>query len=197
MSIANLHLAEGDFLAAKPVFQKCLQWSWGKEAEVSSYCLEQMADIRRWQPADLTWCTSHLVVYLAFAHKSRHKHALHMALQYLGEVFLLNGSEFEAENLFVVALEGFTSMDVHRNKADCMRRLGEIMARRGDLEKAETLWIGAIPLFERSLQAKDVAHLNLRLASLRQALATPDIGSILPIEDLSIRDELNNDYEEK
>ncbi|KAF7351523.1 ATPase-AAA-core domain-containing protein [Mycena sanguinolenta] len=197
MSIANLHLAEGDLLAAKPVFQTCLQWSWGKEAEVSSYCLEQMADIRRWKLANLSWCTSYLVVYLAFAQRSRHKHALHLALQYLGELFLLKGYESDAENLFIVALEGFTSMDVHRNRADCMLRLGQIMEKRGDLEKAETLWMDARPLFERSLQEKEVAGLNTRLAVLREAKTKSNIGEDLLIEYLSMQDESNDHSEGK
>ncbi|KAF7351500.1 ATPase-AAA-core domain-containing protein [Mycena sanguinolenta] len=197
MSIANLRLAEGDLLAAKPVFQTCLQWSWGKEAEVSSYCLQQMADIRRWKLANLSWCTSYLVVFLAFAHKSRDKHALYLALQYLGEVFLLKGYEIDAENFFVIALEGFTSMDVHRNRADCMLRLGQIMEKRGDLEKAETLWMDARPLFERSLQEKDVAQLNMRLAVLRKAKAKSKFGEDLPIEDLSMQDESNDHSEGK
>ncbi|KAF7351515.1 AAA domain-containing protein [Mycena sanguinolenta] len=175
MSIANLHLAEGDLLTAKPVFQTCLQWSWGKEAEVSSYCLQQMADIRRWKLANLSWCTSYLVERFSFS----------------------KDMKVTQKNLFIVALEGFTSMDIHRNRADCMLRLGQIMEKRGDLEKAETLWMDARPLFERSLQGKEVAGLNTRLAVLREAKTKSNIGEDLLIEYLSMQDESNNHSEGK
>jgi hypothetical protein len=42
------------------------------------------------------------------------------ALQFLGDVFLAQGEEYTALNLFTVALEGFTAMDVHRSRAECM-----------------------------------------------------------------------------
>ncbi|KAJ7240639.1 hypothetical protein B0H12DRAFT_1074717 [Mycena haematopus] len=197
MSLANLRLADGDLDTAKTMFQACLEWSWGKDAEVSSYCLEQMADIRRWKHSNLDWSISYLVVYLAFAHKSKHRHGLDQALQYLGEVLLLEGDEASAENLFIVALEEFTSMDVHRNRADCMLFLGDILEKRGDLARAETLWMEARPLFERSLQAEDITQLNTRLAAVRQAKAHSDVGHIPAVKDLSIQDESNNDFEEK
>jgi hypothetical protein len=68
--------------------------------------------------------------------------------------------------LFTVALEGFTYMDVHRSRAECMVRLGDISNQCGDLLRAVELWNTARPLFERSSQAKEVQHIDKRLASI-------------------------------
>ncbi|KAF8169960.1 hypothetical protein K438DRAFT_1854497 [Mycena galopus ATCC 62051] len=162
MSLANLKLTAGDFITAKALFEKCLERSWGNYAEITSYCLEHMAEVRRWT-TNFTWSSAYAVVYLAFAQKSQEKRAVYKALQSLGDVFLLKEDEENAETLFTVALEGFTSMDVHRSRADCMQRLGDIMKKRGDVVRAEEFWSEARPLFERSLQANEVAHLDARL----------------------------------
>jgi hypothetical protein len=66
--------------------------------------------------------------------------------------------------LFTIALEGFTYMDVHRSRAECMVRLGDISNRCGDLLKAVEFWNTARPLFERSSQAKEVQCVDERLS---------------------------------
>ncbi|KAF8140921.1 hypothetical protein K438DRAFT_1879175 [Mycena galopus ATCC 62051] len=162
MSLANLKLTAGDLITAKAIFEKCLEWSWGNYAEITSYCLEHMAEVRRWT-TNFTWSSVYAVVYLAFAQRSQEKRAVYKALQSLGDVFLLKEDEEDAETLFTLALEGFTSMDIHRSRADCMQRLGDIMKKRGDVVKAEEFWLEARPLFERSLQANEVAQLDARL----------------------------------
>ncbi|KAJ7620760.1 hypothetical protein DFH06DRAFT_1341447 [Mycena polygramma] len=73
-------------------------------------------------------------------------------------------------SLFIVALEGFTYMDVHRSRGECMLRLGDIFKGRGDLLKAVELWDTARPLFERSSQAKQVKEIDERLASIGNGL---------------------------
>lgn len=164
MSQANLMLYKEEFLAAKTLFQQCLKWSWEKDAQVSSYCLENMANVSCWRAADFDWTSAYAMVYLLFAKKSQDKCAVHKALRSLGDVFMFYGDEETAINLFLVALEGFTSMDVHRSRADCMLRIGDIMKKRGDEVKAKSFWMEARPLFERSLQARNVAQVDSRLA---------------------------------
>jgi hypothetical protein len=103
------------------------------------------------------------------AYKSKDKLALHKALLFSGDVFLSNKDEDTAHNLYTVALEGFTFMDVHHGRAQCMLRLGDLANERGDISKAFELWKTAQPLFELSSQAKDVAQIDSRLAAVAEA----------------------------
>ncbi|KAJ7787404.1 hypothetical protein B0H14DRAFT_2629405 [Mycena olivaceomarginata] len=69
-----------------------------------------------------------------------------------------------AISLFTVALEGFTLMDVHYSRAECMIRLGDNFKRHGDILQAIELWNVARPLFERSSQVEEVKYIDERLA---------------------------------
>ncbi|KAJ7131148.1 hypothetical protein C8R44DRAFT_731413 [Mycena epipterygia] len=162
--LADLHLREGNEMVAKTLFQQCLNAVWGNDNQAISYCLERLADIGRWISTIDNRSYRWPVIYLVHAQETDEKIALHKALCFMGDVFLSEGDEHTAHNLFVVALEGFTYMDVHRSKADCMLRLGDIAKNRGDLVKASELWKEAHPLFERSSQAKDMAKIDTRLA---------------------------------
>lgn len=94
-------------------------------------------------------------------------------------------------------------MDVHRSRADCMLRLGDIFMRHGNLLKAVQLWETARPLFECSLQAKQVENVNERLASMNHnvlehhransvclaplnvaSISTEDVNNISDIQDI-------------
>ncbi|KAJ7131190.1 hypothetical protein C8R44DRAFT_731450 [Mycena epipterygia] len=173
--LADLHLREGDEMVAKTLFHKCLDPVRRNDYETISYCLERLADIGRWSSTNNNGLYRWPVIYLLHTHKTQEKVAFHRALCCLGDVFLSEGDEYTAHNLFVVALEGFTDMDVHRSRADCMLRLGDIAKHRGYLVKALNFWKVAGPLFERSLQMKDVAQINTRLASVSQTLQdTPE-----------------------
>jgi hypothetical protein len=101
------------------------------------------------------WTTVFLV------HSIKHKKNLevHKALQFFGDLFLTQGDESSAINLFTIALEGFTYMDVHCSRAECMIRLGNISKSHGDLPKAMELWDTARPLFEHSSQAQQVENI--------------------------------------
>ncbi|KAJ6628708.1 hypothetical protein B0H10DRAFT_1988920 [Mycena sp. CBHHK59/15] len=76
------------------------------------------------------------------------------------------GDEETALNIFLTVLDGSTEMDVHRRRADCMTRIGDIQMRHGHLEEARKLWEDARPLFARSSQMKEVAGINARLEGL-------------------------------
>ncbi|KAJ7779660.1 hypothetical protein B0H16DRAFT_1448109 [Mycena metata] len=68
--------------------------------------------------------------------------------------------------LNLVALRGFTEMDVHYCKAECMIRLGDTFNKRGDFLKALELWEQARPLFERFSQVKQVQHIDEKVAGI-------------------------------
>ncbi|KAJ7493511.1 hypothetical protein FB451DRAFT_1164407 [Mycena latifolia] len=167
--LADLQLRERNTVAAKTLFQECFNSSWGKRTEAVSYCLERLADINLWRAPDLVWVSKWTVVYLGHARTTRAKLELHKALQFLGDVFLHNGDEETAHTLFIVALEGFSYMDVHRSRANCMLRLGDLAQRRGQTFEAVELWRSARPLFELASQTKDVAQIDARLGAADHA----------------------------
>jgi hypothetical protein len=98
--------------------------------------------------------------------KLKEKLGIHKALQFLGDIFLASDDEETATSLFTVALEGFTQMDVHRSRAECMLRLGDISKSHGNLLKAVELWETARPLFKQSSQAKQVENIDESLAGV-------------------------------
>jgi tetratricopeptide (TPR) repeat protein len=169
MILADLHLRQKDTSLASILFRKSLNLGWGLDSEIMSYCLERLADVNEWHGIECRLDTSWSIVYLGFAQKSKEKLALHKALLFLGDVFNLNNDPNTAHTLFIVALEGFTYMDVHRSRAQCMLRLGDLANERGDLAEAVELWNTARPLFECSLQCKDVAKIEARLVAVEEA----------------------------
>ncbi|KAJ6586486.1 hypothetical protein DFH09DRAFT_1274917 [Mycena vulgaris] len=161
-----LYLREGNFLAAKTHFHKCLSFFWGSQAELVNYCLERLGDRSLWDPTD--WSSSWTIIYLVHASKSNQKLDLHKALQFLGDIFRFEGDQDTAVSLLTVALEGFTLMDVHRSRAECMLGLGYISKENRDLLKAAELWRTARPLFERSSQVKKLALIDKELLSIQR-----------------------------
>jgi hypothetical protein len=107
-------------------------------------------------------------MYCGRAYKSKDKLELHKALLFLGDMFLATKDDEMATNLYIVALDGFTHMDIHRSQAQCMVHLGDLANKQGHTSKAIGFWTTACPLFERSLQAKDVAQIDVRLSTAHQ-----------------------------
>ncbi|KAJ7019474.1 hypothetical protein C8F04DRAFT_1321883 [Mycena alexandri] len=161
---ADLNLREGDMSTS--VFLRCLGAVWGNNSELVSYCLERLGDTGRWEGSDHdpSWST----VFLAYSLKQKEKLEIHKALQFIGDIFFRENDEFTATSLFTLALQGFTQMDVHRSRAECMIRLGDISEKNGNLLKALELWDMARPLFERSSQTKQVQAIDERLARMNE-----------------------------
>ncbi|KAJ6538371.1 hypothetical protein DFH09DRAFT_1283417 [Mycena vulgaris] len=157
-----LHLREGNVQSAKSLLHKGLSSSWGNDAELVNYCLERLGDRSLWDSTDQSWT----IIYLVHASKSQQKLDVHKALQLLGDIFHTEGDQDTAVSLLTTALEGFTQMDVHRSRAECMLLLGYISKENGDMLKTAELWRTARPLFERSSQAKKVALIDKELLSL-------------------------------
>jgi tetratricopeptide (TPR) repeat protein len=162
---AALDLQQGNLSAARCLFQKCLQSAWGNDAEAVTYCMEKLGAAQQWGP--VKWVSvSRTLTFLAHSVKYKKRLELHKALQFLGDIFEAYRDQETAISLFTVALEGFTRMDVHRSKAECLVRLGAISKLIGDDRKAVKLWDMARPLYKRSSQGKQLAELNSRLAGL-------------------------------
>ncbi|KAJ7624257.1 hypothetical protein DFH06DRAFT_1305146 [Mycena polygramma] len=166
--LADLTYVEGDMLVAKTGFLECLNFSWGIDTEITSYCLERLSDISLCDVSVKTsgWTT----VLLAHSLKLRSKLLIYKALLSFGRIFHGQADEDTAMSLFNVALEGFTEMGVHRSRGECMLLLGDIHQGHGDLLKAVDLWDSARPLFERSLQSKRVKQIDERLAAVGKDL---------------------------
>ncbi|KAF7362924.1 ATPase-AAA-core domain-containing protein [Mycena venus] len=113
MAERTLVMREGDTAGADALIHKSLQVAWGKEGTVVEYCLEKLGDLNL-SRAPSTWT----VTFLAHAIKMKQKLRILKALQFLGDVFLVEGDNPTAYGLFTVALEGFTQMDVHRHRAE-------------------------------------------------------------------------------
>jgi hypothetical protein len=95
-----------------------------------------------------------------------------------------------ARNLYTVALEGFTQMDIHCSWANCIIRLGDLAHQQGNVLEALGFWMTACPLSEQSLQVKDVVQIDARL--LVSALALGQPGGMLMLPNPS-RDVCSND----
>jgi hypothetical protein len=127
---ADLNLREGAMLGAKALFCKCLKASWGQDSEAVMYCLERLGDVNWWNfpHCELSWTT----MFLAQCIRSKAKLGVHKALQFLGDIFLLQDAD-TAISLFTVSLNGFTQMDVHCSRAECMLSLGNMFQGHGAL----------------------------------------------------------------
>ncbi|KAJ6509626.1 hypothetical protein DFH09DRAFT_1198999 [Mycena vulgaris] len=152
---AALDLREGNSLTAKSTFEECLNSARGKDDEQMAYCLEQLGNVKAW--GSTTLASDWTVVFLVHSLKSSQRLAIHKALQFLGDVFSDLQDHDTAASLFTVALKGFTLMDVHRGRAECMLHLGDL-AQEQD----------ARPLFERSSQTKNVHQIDERLSALEK-----------------------------
>jgi tetratricopeptide (TPR) repeat protein len=188
---ADIKLEEGNFDVAMAEFQRCLRSAWGTDSEIESLCLEKLANIRAWPTSEMPnrWP----VMYCGHAYKLKEKLALHKALLFLGDDFIANEDEETAANLYTVALEGLTHMDIHWSRAQCMIRLGDLAEGQGHTSKAISFWMAARPLFEQALQAKDVAQIDARLSVIEKAQqkALPTLTTFNAPDQLSTKKHLS------
>ncbi|KAF8170912.1 hypothetical protein K438DRAFT_1853437 [Mycena galopus ATCC 62051] len=166
MILADLELREGSTISARTRLHNCIKMSEGRGMEVLTFCLERLADVNRWISSGFNLEFTWPVVYLAHAYHLKEKLPLHKALLFMGDVFISHKDNSTARNLFTVALGGFTDMDVHRSRAQCMLRLGDLADKKGDSSRAIEFWTVARPLFTQSLQAKDIAWIDKRLIGI-------------------------------
>ncbi|KAJ7193121.1 hypothetical protein GGX14DRAFT_546373 [Mycena pura] len=161
---ADLCLREKNMLDANKIFKRSLKLSLGKSNEMTIYCLERLADVHRWSA--IYWTNIWPALYLVHALNSNQKLNIYKALKCLGDIICVEGDQSTAISLYTVALEGFTQMDVHCSRAECMLRLGDMSKGDGDFEKAEGYWKTARLLFGYSSQGKKVVLIDERLATM-------------------------------
>ncbi|KAJ7495062.1 hypothetical protein FB451DRAFT_1360049 [Mycena latifolia] len=178
IELGKLHLREGEILTAMELFQACFHSTWGSDAQSALSCMESLANVSCWHERDFYRTARWTMIYLGYATKLQNKFALHQALQFLGDVFQAEGDSATSTALFTVALEGFTWMDIHRSRAECMLRLGDLAKGQGDLSRAIELWKLARPLYERSSQAKQVTKIDERLTTLTDDVLDKDAGRL-------------------
>ncbi|KAJ6596356.1 hypothetical protein DFH09DRAFT_1407541 [Mycena vulgaris] len=168
---ADLQLLEGDIAAARNLFQASVAIARKQRSpEALGFCLERLANLTHGMyslPATMRWGT----VFLAVSLKSKDNLSSMKALRCLAISSVAQGDDDTALSLFAVALDGFTLMDVHRWRADCMVQIAEISQRRGEVFKSMELFEAARPLFEKSSQVKDVAYVDDKLSKMGEHLA--------------------------
>jgi predicted negative regulator of RcsB-dependent stress response len=162
ITLADLYLSEGNSLAAKTILARCLKMT--LESQITTFCLERLGNSSYW--GDLDGMSNWTAIYLVNSLQRKEKLGIYKAIQFLGDIFLSQNDEHTAISLFTIALEGFTQMDIHRSRAECMLQLGDISKGHCDLLKAVEFWEVAKPLFERSSQAKQVQHIDERLVNI-------------------------------
>ncbi|KAF7325575.1 ATPase-AAA-core domain-containing protein [Mycena kentingensis (nom. inval.)] len=118
------------------------------EADVQTFCLERLADSKLWpgQYYASKWAYIFLAHICRGSGRHQQQRPLYKAQQFLGQSILLDGDESSGKNLLVVALAGFTQLEIHRSAAECCVALAEI-ADEGD---ALGLLVRARRAFERS-----------------------------------------------
>ncbi|KAK7022512.1 ATPase-AAA-core domain-containing protein [Favolaschia claudopus] len=163
---AHLDLREGNHAHAQSVFTASFRRFSGNNAEFALYATERLADFERWEDQYFDETFVWAMIYLSYSLKHKMKLALHKALACIGQICLAQHDLATAHNLFTVALEGFVQMGVHHDRAWCLLYLGNIAEQEGNVGKATELWTTARPLFEKSLQAKDVDKIDAKLAKL-------------------------------
>lgn len=178
ISLGELHLREGATVTAKVIFQEGFKSNWGNDTQATLACMESLANVHQWTAGDFLWASRWTVVYLAYANKIGNKLALYKAFQCLGDVFQAEYDKDTSMALFTVALEGFTHMDIHRSRAECMLRLGDLAKGRGIVSNAVELWKMARPLFERSSQGNQIIQIDDKLAKIPSDVQEEQTGSL-------------------
>ncbi|KAJ7702933.1 hypothetical protein B0H16DRAFT_1747998 [Mycena metata] len=179
---ADLNLREGNMSTV--LFCKSLREMWGKDSEPVGYCLERLGDINRWKNGhhDPSWST----VLFVYSLKQKEKLGIHKGLQFMGDIFFQENDEVTAISLFTLALQGFTLMNVHRSRAECMSRLGHISEKNGHFLNALELWEVARPLFERSSQTKQIQAIDERISKVDKDVKEQHQKNLAHLVELSV-----------
>ncbi|KAK6977219.1 ATPase-AAA-core domain-containing protein [Favolaschia claudopus] len=172
MVSAYLSQREGNYAYAQSVLATYFHEFFGNNAEYALYANERLADLERWEAEYFDKTFVWAMIYLSYTIKLKNKLALNKALACIGQIYLAQCDLETAHNLFTVALKGFTQMGVHHDRARCLLYIGNIAEQEGNVGKATEVWTRARPLFEKSLQAKDVDKLDAKLANMVEEQVT-------------------------
>jgi hypothetical protein len=151
-------------------------------------CLERLADLSTGMKnvqTTLRWAG----VFLGLALKMKEKLPTLKALRCLGQILCAEGDNETALCLFNVALDGFTVMDIHRWRGDCMVRIADILEEK-DIFKSVGLWKAARPLFERSSQVKDITCIDVKLAAVDAVILEEHKRQLVRLNELNTPGEM-------
>jgi hypothetical protein len=163
---ANIHLQQGNIQLARQTLDKCLTSAQKqKDTEITEHCLRLLADIQHglssYQETE-RWA----VIYLAFGMTKMNRVTTTKALRCIGDLLVIDRDNDTALSLFMVALDSFTFMDIHRDRADCMIRMAAIFEQRTEIRKTVDLLQRAHPLYERSSQEKEIIKIDTKLRAM-------------------------------
>ncbi|KAJ7458081.1 hypothetical protein FB451DRAFT_1142308 [Mycena latifolia] len=160
---AYLALYDGEISHAKSMFETSFSQLAQVTPDDATFCLEKLVDINC-RLGDTRNSSRWATIYLALGVKLENQLETLKALRRMGDIFVSEGDDDTALKVFHVALEGFTLMDVHQSRGDCMVRLAKVLERRGNMQGAVDFWIAARPLFEKSSQWKDLEEVDAKVA---------------------------------
>ncbi|KAF7365512.1 CTLH domain-containing protein [Mycena venus] len=158
-------LRRAEVARARDIFEIGVFLSRDLNMGLLSSCVEQLGNpAHGMYEADKTFRWA--VVYLALGCTLKTHRDIHQALRYLGDLFSMQGDDQSALNIFEAVLQASTELDVHRSRADCMLRIGNILMKYGDIQKGKQMWRDARPLFIRSAQVKCVEDIDRKLLDI-------------------------------
>ncbi|KAJ7450392.1 hypothetical protein FB451DRAFT_1566603 [Mycena latifolia] len=160
--VADLQLRQGRQADAAAFYHKSLEEYRGRRPLFALMCLSKLADREHRMHDDAT-TFEHALVLLGYAKKLSDLIATRHALRCIGDIFAAQGDDDTALNLFMVALDAFSSMDVPRQRGACLVRIADALERRGNIDQATDMLREARVMFDRSSQANHVARLDVRL----------------------------------
>ncbi|KAJ7067372.1 hypothetical protein C8F01DRAFT_1121086 [Mycena amicta] len=168
VSQADLYLRELDVVRARAEFVRLYGELYKKDRELACCCLVRLADPTHTLPMhslDETarWAAVFLAYNLRVPPATRNSLTVNQSLRCLGDVLARQGNDVDALSVLQLALEGFTQIDVHQSRAECMRTMADIYLRRGDANQWREFLTMAMDLFKRLQQWSKVALLEERL----------------------------------
>jgi hypothetical protein len=160
--VARLHLQQGQRTESRRMYEDSFTSLQCRDNETSLLCLRVLGDPTN-SLGTLQETFRWAIVFLAVGLRGRDNLAICQALRCLADILVQQAEEGTALALLEISLQGFTAMDVHRGRAECLYGIGGIWDSRGEPEKAVELWQMARRLFEMSSQSKKVDLIDTKL----------------------------------
>ncbi|KAJ7490778.1 hypothetical protein FB451DRAFT_1361532 [Mycena latifolia] len=126
----ELHFLHGEYEAAKIIARETVAPA-GKSGDILAFCWETLGDMA-YAEKDFTAAFRCYIVLFATSQKHEDMRNTTMALRRIGDIFRIDGDVDAALHVWKIALDAFTGMDVHRGRAECMLRIGDVYMERGD-----------------------------------------------------------------
>ncbi|KAJ7859339.1 hypothetical protein B0H14DRAFT_3864107 [Mycena olivaceomarginata] len=132
ITLGDLHCKLGEYDEARRLYAQ--SYASVNDMELRTMCIEKLSDVALVQQ-EITSAQRYSTLLLVLSSRSGHQAHIHHALRRLGDVFLAQGDETNALLVFEVALAGYTLMDIHRCRGECLLRIGDIQAARADTQR--------------------------------------------------------------